>query len=143
MTAQNFWDIIANWQLCYQPSPNLLTTLLSNIMDPNTQESTPNMSDGNMGYPQHTTQQEQMSQPERMTGNHVPTEINPNEPQPREFDDQQTRHQREIDLPDTEHERKEEKGYAEEPTEEYIPEIHGNEKYQKNYQDDEQPPVTE
>jgi|GEM_PF-4741171 len=112
-------------------------------MDSNTQNNAPDTSDGNLGYSQQTTQQEQMSQPERMTGNN-PIEINPNEPHPKEFDDQNTRQEREIDLPSSEPEKKEEKGYAEEPDEEYIPEINGNEKYQLNYQDDEKPPpVTE
>ena len=111
-------------------------------MEPNMQNNVPDMSNGNLGYSQQTTPEEQLSQPERMTGN-TPAEINPNQPRPKEFDDQDTRHQREIDLPDWEQERKEEKGYAEEPKEEYIPEINGNDKYQKNYQDDEKPAITE
>ncbi len=112
-------------------------------MDPNTQGSTLNMFDGNMGYSQHTTSEEKMSQPERMTGNN-PTEITPNE-HPKEYSDQDTRHQNEIELPDREQEKQEKKeGYSETPDEDYIPEINGNEKYQTNYQDDEQPqPVTE
>lgn len=98
------------------------------------------MPNGSQGYSQQTTHQEQLSQPERMTGNN-PMEINPNEPRPKEYDDQDTRHQREIELPDREQEKKD--GYAEAPSEEYIPEINGNEKYQQNYQDDQKPPVTE
>ncbi len=109
-------------------------------MDPNTQSNMSDTPNENQGYPQQTTQQEQLSQPERMTGNN-PVEINPNEPRLKEYDDLDTRHQREIELPDREQEQKD--GYAETPDKEYIPEINGNEKYQKNYQDDEKPAITE
>ncbi len=96
------------------------------------------MSGENPGYSQQTTQQEQLSQPERMTGNN-PVEIDPNAPRTKEFDDEDTRHQREIELPNREQEKEE--GYAETPDKDYIPEINGNEKYQTNYQDNETPPL--
>lgn len=149
-------------------------------MEPNMQNDPLDNYGQNPGFPEQTTQQERLSQPERMTGNH-PDEINPNAPQtgnnpneinpnipetgnqpneispnrpetgndpnqinpnhqPAEYEDP-TRHQQEIRLPEQKQEKTE--GYAEAPSEEYIPEINGNEKYQQNYQDDEQPQITE
>ena len=150
-------------------------------MEPNMQNNSFDNFSQDPGFPPETTRQEQLSQPERMTGNHPdeinpnapqtgnqpneinpntpetghqPNEINPNSPetgnepnqinpnnQPSEFDDH-TRHQQEIQLPEQKQEKKEE-GYAEVPSADYIPEINGNEKYQQNYQDNEQPQITE
>ncbi len=84
-------------------------------------------------------------QPQRMTGNE-PQEITPAKVPP-EYDPQETRERREISLPDENEVPNEDEpkigSYDETPDENYIPEINGNEKYRKNYQDEEQPEVTE
>lgn len=70
-----------------------------------------------------------------------PNEITPNSPQPAGEYEDDTRQQSELQLSEKEAEKKD--GYAEQPSEEYIPEINGNEKYQLNYQDNEEPGIIE
>ena len=108
-----------------------------NEMNPNTpqRENAPN--EINPNIPQTGNNPNEINPNSPQTGND-PNEVTPTPQQPASYDDD-TRQERELRLPENATGKKE--GYAEAPSKEYIPEINGNEKYQPNYQDNEEPPV--
>lgn len=107
-------------------------------LNPNTprRENTPN--EINPNTPQTGNNPNEINPNIPQTGNNS-GEITPNSPQTGVYTDSNRQEMELADLPENSGEKKE--GYAETPSEEYVPEINGNEKYQPNYQDGENPPV--
>ncbi len=145
MTGNNPQEINPNDPMTSTPNeinPNAPQTGNNpNELNPNTprRENTPN--EINPNSPQTGNNPNEINPNTPQTGNN-PGEITPNSPQTGVYTDTSRQEMELADLPENSGEKKE--GYAETPSEEYVPELNGNEKYQPNYQDSENPPaVTE
>lgn len=127
-----------------------------NEINPNTPQTGNNPNEMNPNTPQRENIPNEINPNTPQTGNN-PNEINPNSPQtgndPGEITPNNpptnsgytdnSREGLDVQIPNTTEGKKE--GYAETPSDEYVPEINNsNDKYQPNYQDSEAPPaVTE